>query len=369
MQTLMLACSSVGGRVGKWLPLAVDGSRVGVPRTHKNEERFCKPKSQKKRGKKGRKRGRHAKPKAKQKRRTKSHYDPQPVGPQMWLTLIWHIGLRLPWCWKLGPSYSSERDHFRAMLQEQKFLDQTLFCADAGFVGYDFWRAILAKDHHFLIRVGGNVRLLKKLGYSRKGKDIVYCWPNEAIEGKLLPLVLRLLRFHDGHNEVYLVTSVLDEKELTHEQASSIYRSRWGIEVQFRSLKQTYDRTKLRSRTPEHAELEMHWSLLGLTMLQLLALKEQSRPGEPPDKASIAGVLRVVRSMIAECSEKQGLGESMQERLREATVDTYERSSKKKSRNYPRRKEEPSTGKPIIVEATAHHKAKLDEISSYAQAA
>ena len=51
----------------------------------------------------------------------KSHYDPQAVGPQMWLTLIWHIGLRLPWCWKIGPSYSSERAHLLEMLAEQKF--------------------------------------------------------------------------------------------------------------------------------------------------------------------------------------------------------------------------------------------------------
>ena len=48
-------------RVGKWLPLAVDGSRVSVPRTQRNEERFNKPR--KPRGKKKsrtNKRGRHA---------------------------------------------------------------------------------------------------------------------------------------------------------------------------------------------------------------------------------------------------------------------------------------------------------------------
>jgi len=39
--------------------------------------------------------------------------------------------------------------------------------------------------------------------------------------------VLRLLRFHDGRNEVYLVTNILDDEELTAEQASLIYRGRW----------------------------------------------------------------------------------------------------------------------------------------------
>ena len=68
-------------------------------------------------------------------------------GPQMWLTLVWHVGIRLPWCWKLGPSYSSERDHVQALLDEQRFPEDTLFCADAGFVGYEFWQAII--DHRY----------------------------------------------------------------------------------------------------------------------------------------------------------------------------------------------------------------------------
>jgi hypothetical protein len=42
--------------------------------------------------------------------------------------------------------------------------------------------------------------------------------------------VLRLLRFHDGRGEVYLVTNILDDTELTAEHANQIYRGRWGIE-------------------------------------------------------------------------------------------------------------------------------------------
>jgi hypothetical protein len=188
--------------------LAFDGSRVGVPRTQRNEERFNKPRKPR-RNKKSRKkrRGRHAQRKW-PKRSTKSHYDPQPVAPQMWLTLVWHVGIRLPWCWKLGPSYSSERAHVQTLLVDQRFPANTLFCADAGFVGYEFWQAILDQNHSFLIRVGGNVRLLKHLGVIRQKGDIVYCWPDEAMKKKRPPLALRLLCFHDGRGEVYLVTNL-----------------------------------------------------------------------------------------------------------------------------------------------------------------
>jgi hypothetical protein len=135
VQSLMQKTGPDGWRVGKWLPLAVDGSRVSVPRTKPNEERFNKPK--KPRGKKKsptNKRGRHAQRK-RPKQPTKSHYDPQAVGPQMWLTLVWHIGLRLPWCWKLGPSYSSERDHLGKLLKELRFLAFTLFGCKTRFAG------------------------------------------------------------------------------------------------------------------------------------------------------------------------------------------------------------------------------------------
>lgn len=370
LQSLMQKSGPAGWRVGKWLPLAVDGSRVSVPRTQPNEERFNKPK--KPRGKKksrANKRARQAQ-RTRQKQRTKSHYDPQAVGPQMWLTLLWHIGLRLPWCWKLGPSYSSERGHLETLLKELRFPAFTLFCGDAGFVGYDFWRSIVDEGHSFLMRVGGNVRLLKGLGVVRQRGDIVYCWPDEVMRKKKQPpLVLRLLCFHDGRGEVYLVTNILDHKELTAEQASLIYRGRWGIELQFRALKQTYGRGKLRARTPEIAEIELHWSLLGLTMLQLLALKEQTRAGEPDDKTSIAAVLRIIRSMIADPSETRPPSASLPSRMRNATTDSYQRHSKKKSRNYPRRKTEPWTGPPIILTATEEQRKRASEFLAGRQVA
>ena len=367
---LMEDCNDAAWRVGGWLALAVDGSRVQTPRTLKNEQRFCKPRTHgKKKRKKGKKRCRHAHQKRRSAARRKSHYDPQPVGPQMWLTLLWHIGQRLPWCWRIGPSYSSERGHLLELLDEQEFPESTLFCGDAGFVGYDFWQAIAEHGHHFLVRVGSNVHLLKDLGYVRRRGEIVYCWPNAAMKKNQLPLVLRLLHFHDGRGEVFLVTNVLSEKELTDRQASDIYRRRWGVEVQFRWLKQTFGRSKLRSRTPECAEVELHWSLVGLWMIQLLALKEQTTAGEPPDRTSIAAVLRIIRSMMYKESQIPPRKESLRKQLEAALTDAYDRHGKKKSRHYPRRKEEPSAGKPQIRAATENHKQKLRQLESLNHAA
>ena len=189
-----------------------------------------------------------------------------------------------------------------------------------------------------MVRVGGNVQLLKELGYVRERNCIVYSWPDAASKKKQPPLVLRLLHFKDPRNgDVYLVTNVLDEKLLPYQQAGEIFRRRWGIEVQFRSLKQTFGRTKLRSRTPDCANIELHWSLIALWMIQLLARKEQAKAREPEHSTSIAPVLRIVRQMMQSEAIVPNRNNSFAKQLAQAVTDTYTRKSKKKSRNYPRR--------------------------------
>ena len=355
MQRLMQTCDADGFRIGRWTPLAVDGSRLQVPRTLKNQRRFCKLKQKAKSRKRSKSRKR-----TKSAVRRKTRDNQRPEGPLIWLTLIWHVGQRLPWCWKIGPAYSSERHHVMEMLDEQQFPENTLFCGDGGYVGNDFWRAIQDHGHHFLVRVGSNIRLLKSLGYARERNGIVYFWPREAVSKKQLPMVLRLLHYKDPRNrDVYLVTNVLKDKLLSHRQAGEIYRQRWGIEIQIRSLKQTFGRTKLRSRTPDRAAAELEWSLIGLWMLQLLARKEQVKAPDPPGQTSLATVLRVVRRMMQRDAAVPTRAERLAKQLAEAVTDDYDRASNKSSRDYPRRRPPKSIRKPTIIRAAGVHKRRL----------
>jgi hypothetical protein len=145
---LMEQTGGADWRIGKWLALGVDGSRDDTSRTRANEARFCARNFGKG------KTAKYRKKKSKGMRRKRiRNAPPHPVKPQVWLTLLWHMGLRLPWSWRLGPSDSSERLHLMQILTAQSFPKNTLFCGDAGFVGYDFWQAILAGGHDFLMRV------------------------------------------------------------------------------------------------------------------------------------------------------------------------------------------------------------------------
>jgi hypothetical protein len=274
------------------------------------------------------------------------------VKPQIGITLLWHMGMRMPWSWKVGPSNSSERQHLQEMLQEQEFPENTLFCGDAGFVGYDFWNSILEAGHHFVIRVGANVRLLRQLGYVCEGDGFVCCWPDTAVRKKQLPLVLRLVHLRAGRDDIHVVTSVLDPHELSDRQIAELYRLRWGIEVQFRTLQQTFGRHKLRSRTPNCAEVELHWSLLGLWMIQLFAVKEQIPIGIPPEQSSASLAIRVIRAMLFDWNETPQTGEDLTMQLQRAVKDRYQRHGQKTGRYRPDYKDQPSASKPIIRTAT-----------------
>ena len=50
---------------------------------------------------------------------------------------------------------------------------------------------------------------------------------------------------------------------------------RWGIEVEFRGLKQTLDRAKLRCRNGRRLLAELNWSIMAMAVAELFALKEQ----------------------------------------------------------------------------------------------
>jgi Transposase DDE domain len=346
-------------RVGLWVALAVDGSRISVPRSQDNEKALCAPNYGKG------KTARYRKKKGTGKRRRRKAKT-QPVKPQMWITMLWHMGLRMPWSWKTGPSYSSERDHFRQMLVGQKFPKNTLFCADAGFVGYDLWKEMIDAGHSFLIRVGANVRLLRKLGYVREKEGIVYFWPKNAARKQQPPLVLRLLQLQVGRCTMHLVTNVLDEKKLSVKEAIRLYKLRWGVELQFRTVKQTFGRRKLRSRTAARASVELDWSMLGLWMIQLFVAKEQIAIGKVPENCSVSLAIQVIRTTFQRWSEIPE--EAFTTQLQTATKDSYCRKTSKEARYKPEYKDKPAAGKPKVVNATQQQKANLANLQRKAAA-
>ncbi len=267
------------------------------------------------------------------------------------------MGLKLPWSWKSGRSSSSEQRHLIEMLETLAFPIKTLLCCDAGFAGYQLWSTIIQKGHHILVRVGANVHLLKGLGKIRTGDGIVCLWPDKVAARNEPPLVLRLIELQNERGRIFDNRCSVRKCLATKHDKKALSTS-LGIEIQLRSVKQTFGRGKLRSRKAAFAIAELDWSLMSLTMLQLLAIREQTRINIPPDRSSVAQALGAIRFAIDQRQYTTDDGSTLSTQLRKALKDDYHRNSSKKGRYYPDAKDKPSKSPPRIVNASRRQKQK-----------
>jgi len=226
------------------------------------------------------------------------------------------------WDWRAGPSNASETEHLEEMLDGLP--PNSMLVADAGFIGYDLWSKVFDAGHDWIVRVGANVKLLRKLGFSREYGSTVYYWPNEKRKQGLPPMVFRVLRIDGGKHPVYLLTN-LKHGELSNRELSDLYRRRWGIEVYYRCLKCVYGRGKLRSGNAANAKVELRWSLVGLWAAGTLALCET---GIEPPRLSMAGVIRAIQITITHYRVRPDDDEDLMNNLSNSLIDTYKRKSK-----------------------------------------
>lgn len=363
----------IGGefwRIDGWVAIAFDGSRSTAPRTQSNESSFCAPNY-------GHgKTAKYRKKKSKGMRRKKNEKNKaQPQEPQAWITMLWHMGLRLPWMWKLGPSNSSERIHVMDMMDSGEFPEDTLFCGDAGFVGYPLWTRIAETGNYFLVRVGANVSLLSGATdcIIRRCKDHVLCWPRTAREMNLPPLRLRLVKVRIGKQWMWMLTNVLDPKRLTSAQIVNFYKLRWGIEVEFRGLKQTLDCAKLCCRNSARLLAELNWSILAMAVAELFALKEQlpavnasphAQRGNP-QKRSLANTMRSIRKCLTHLKDVPKRGDDIQSQLRRAVTDSYTRKAPKRSRYRPPNPDKKPLGNPKVRKITQKERRQLQALKQH----
>lgn len=325
-QAIRHACGDCWMREGH-LAFAVDGSRIECPRTIANEKQFGHA------GKKG-------------------------CGPQMWLTTLWHMGSGLPWAWKQGPAADSERMHVRELLP--LLPPASLLVADAGFAGFDLLNMILDAGHSFLFRVGGNVRLLTQLGrVELHGEDTVWLWPQGR--RKEQPLVLRLVVLRREGRCVYLITN-LSEDRLGHRQAAALYGMRWGVEVFYRSLKQTLEHRVMRSRAPAQAQAELAWSLVGLQLMGLMSVSEMIQRRIEPLRWSPAATRDLLRKAIAGHCHRRLSTRGWGNRLAACIKDDYVRRRSKKARQWPDRKHDHPPGPPKIQPASSKELRQLQRL-------
>jgi len=303
-----------------WVVFAADGSRFEAPRTQANETVLkCAGKLK--------------------------------TAPQVFQTALMHLGTNALWDFRLGPGTASERRHLEDMARSLP--PQSLVVADAGLIGYELCVRLMNSGVSFLLRVGGNVTLLAEHWGTKiiRGGQIVWLWPFQV--RTLPPLPLRLIALKKRNRTVYLVTNVLDPERLTRKQAGLIYQQRWRIEILFRSLKQTWERSRWRSRVPRTVLAEQISTLLGFWIQQLLSYREFVKSTTDVRLWSPARALNSTRRMLRRALQGTFQVSHWLEDIGTAIRDRYVRRRSKHSRTWPRQKHDPPISPPRLRTLTA----------------
>ena len=263
--------------------------------------------------------------------------------PSIWLTAVVHLATGVPWAWRFGKGTASERDHLKHLLGTLPAM--ALIVCDAGYVGFDLCRQIMASGADFLIRMSSTVTLYTQqeepLTQYREG--IVYYWPDAAQKRDDPPLQLRLLRVVGKRKtstdsyDVWMLTSVLSKRRLPFSRASQWYRWRWENEGYFRTYKRTLSMVKLTSRKVSLVHREAEGSMLAAQLLLVTTAMALPATQQPAAKASPRQALREFRRefrYLVSWHRREPLGQRLSRAVRESRPD---RTSPKATRVWPRR--------------------------------
>jgi hypothetical protein len=286
--------------------------------------------------------------------------------PTLWITAIVHLRYGLLWSWRLGKGTASEQLHLIYLLATLPA--RSLLVTDAGYIGYELFVALITTHVHYLIRMSSRATLYtedqKPLRQWRQG--LVWYWPQWASDRKLPPVQARLLRVQGKNADVWLLTDVLNTKELSHAMAAQFYRWRWRNEGFFRTYKRTISGVKFRSRTVAQLHREAEGSLLAVQVLLAHAAWELRHYGEPEEiRVSARQVLVLIRQDIV-LHIGMYLGPRQRQtyvvRLQRALQRERRRRTPKACRTWPRRKPHKPPKPPKIRRMTDKLKARADKI-------
>ncbi|QDS98752.1 IS4 family transposase [Adhaeretor mobilis] len=173
---------------------------------------------------------------------------------------------------------------------------------------YCTWRELCTLKQRGVDSVSG-LQAMRKADF-RKGKrlgkeDHLVQWPRPQIRSlswqaqKLLPefLTVRECRIHIKQagfrsKTIVVVTTLLDAKEFTKEDIGELYRARWNVELDLRSVKQTLQMDVLRCKTPELVRKEIWTHVLAYNLIRTIMAQAASKHGIQPRTVSFKGALQ-----------------------------------------------------------------------------
>lgn len=170
---------------------------------------------------------------------------------------------------------------------QETFQAGDIVLADAFFATYFFIASMQAKGVDILMEQHGarrrttDFRRGRKLGQRDhlividKPKNKPYWMSEEAYRSAPPSLLLRELRAGGK----ILVTTMTCVKTASKAELKSLYRQRWGVELDLRDIKETMGMNILSCKTPEMVAKEIWVYLLAYNLIRLLMLQSAVRAG------------------------------------------------------------------------------------------
>jgi putative transposase len=225
-------------------------------------------------------------------------------------TLVGHhlsSGLAVSPCW--GPMYGDEAVSEQGLSERlmERLPAGAAVMADRNFAVFSVAWAAQQHNHRVLFRIT-EARARRIVGESLPpaGRERRIEWrpsredrrahpelPAEAVvEGRLI--VAHVLGEDGQRLKLYLFTSL----EEAREELVEIYRRRWDIELDIRSLKQTLQMHSLRSKTPEMVEKELLLAIAGYNLVRSVQMGAARQANLEPRRLSFSRVQAVVMTAL-----------------------------------------------------------------------
>ena len=217
-----------------------------------------------------------------------------------------------PGCGDWGPRTPASGRMSTEMLEVGKFPKNTLFCGDAGFVGYPLWSQILSPGLPVpRAGRGATSACWPRRPITRCGKDgLVLCWPKAAMQSGQAPPALAA---GEGENRTDLGVDAHERSRALEadENPDRPVTTKCGGESKSNSgdSSRLWTARSCAAETSQRLLAELNWSIMAMAVAELFALKEQlaptrARPGcsirsaTDPKRRSFANTMRALRSCL-----------------------------------------------------------------------
>jgi len=180
--------------------------------------------------------------------------------------------------------------------------------ADRGLAGFPLWRDAKATGAQLLWRIPKN-RKLPAIKHLADGSYLAMIAPAPATQktmtGRAKPIMVRVIDYQlpgvpDAEPVYRLITTLLDEHEVTAEALASLFHQRWTIETTFAELKTNLKGADLvlRSKTPDLVRQEFYGLLLAHYAIRKLMWEAALTRDEPPERLSFKQAVCTVRRKL-----------------------------------------------------------------------